>query len=277
MLRRTLAGGGLAVRRPAGKAAPMEWSDQGIVLSTRRHGEAALLVEAFTREHGLWRALVRGGASRRAGALEPGTEAAFRWRARLAEQLGAFQVEALRSRAAAVLDEPRALEGMTTALAMAAACLPEREAHPALYDGFLVLLQAIADDGPWQALLVRFELELLSVLGFGLDLGTCAVTGRNDHLTHVSPRTGRAVSAAAAEPYAERLLPLPDFLVRPGLAQVDGGDVVDGMVLTGHFLERHVLAPQQRSVPAVRVRLAARLAREAGRGHASGNLLSDRA
>lgn len=242
----------------------MEWSDRGVVLAARRHGEAAAYVELFTGEHGRHAGLVLGGWSRRQrGVLQPGNEVAARWRARLAEHLGTLTVELVRARASAHLDDPLRLAGLAAACATARAALPEREPHTPLYDGFLALLDAIEAADVWPAIYVRWEVELLKELGFGLDLRRCAVTGTADDLAYVSPRTGRAVSRAAAEPYRQRLLKLPSFLLASQAGAAEPDAVADGLALTGHFLERHVFAPQASRTPAARVRLVERFAREA--------------
>ena len=232
----------------------MDWRDRGFVLSARALGERDAVLSLFTREHGRHPGLVRGGAGRRLSPLlQAGNELHATWRARLSDHLGAFILEPGVAHGGALLDSPRRLAGLSAACATLEVCLPERESHARLFDGFEVFLDVLEQDGPWAALLVRFELELLADLGFGLDLSACAVTGAREGLTHVSPRTGRAVCAAEAAPYADRLLPLPAFLT--GQGEADGPALTAGFDLTGHFLERHVLAPQGRGLPAARVRL----------------------
>ncbi len=233
----------------------MEWSDEGIVLSARPHGETSAVVTLLTCEHGRHAGLVRGGQTPRARALyQPGNCVRARWRARLAEHLGAYVCEPLASHAAQLFDDPARLTALTAAAAICERALPEREAHPACFHGFVALLAAMQGDH-WAEAYVRWELALLAELGFGLDLTRCAAGGNNDHLAFVSPRTGRAVSLAAGEPYRDRLLVLPDFLA----GRSGGGtrEVAEGLRLTGHFLGRHVFAPQDLPLPAPRRRLAA--------------------
>jgi len=236
----------------------MEWTDQGIVLSNRPHGDAAALAVLLTREHGRHAGLVHGGrSSRQRGHLEPGTLVSARWRARLNEHLGTFTLEAVRGYAAGLLDDPLRLAALTAACALVEAALPEREPHPALFDGLLALLDLLDTAPAWPEAYVRWEVGLLGELGFGLDLDRCAVTGSNDYLAFVSPRTGRAVSAAVGEPFRDRLLPLPGFLIGRGFGGRE--EVSEGLHLTAFFLERHVLnAP----LPPARVRLAERLGRQ---------------
>ncbi len=238
----------------------MEWSDQGIVLSSRPQGEGAAVATLLTREHGRHAGMVMGGRSPRLrGTLEPGTLVAARWRGRLAEHLGQFTLEPVKGYAAAFFDDAVTLAALTSACALAEAALPEHEPHPALFDGMLALF-GLLDTPAWAESYVRWEVGLLAELGFGLDLDRCAVSGVNDYLAYVSPRTGRAVSASVGEPYRDRLLPLPDFLAGRG----GGGpaEVESGLRLTGHFLERHVLGGH---LPPARTRLTERYANTVAR------------
>jgi DNA repair protein RecO (recombination protein O) len=234
----------------------MDWRDQGIVLSARPHGEAASIVMLLTCGHGRHAGLVHGGQGRKArGVYQPGNLVAAAWRARLAEHLGTYGCELVTSYSAALLDEPDRLAALASAAAVSERALPEREPHPAAFEGLLALLEALEGDH-WAEAYVRWELALLAELGFGLDLSRCAAGGANDQLVYVSPKSGRAVSAAAGEPYKERLLALPGFLAGRG----GGGpaEVGEGLALTGAFLGRHVFAPQDRPLPAARRRLAER-------------------
>ncbi len=243
----------------------MDWTDDGIVLTRRHHGEAAAIVTLLTREHGRHAGLVRGGGGKRAAALyQPGNLLAARWRGRLAEHLGMFTAELTQSFAARALDDAARLGGVAAACAVLEATLPEREPHTALFEATLALLGAIdsaPDSAAWGAEYVRWECRCLGELGFGLDLDSCAVTGEREGLAFVSPRTGRAVSVAAGKPYADRLFALPAFL--RGETSPAPGDVAEGLRLTGHFLERHVLSPHGRRVPAARTRFVDRWRRSA--------------
>jgi DNA repair protein RecO (recombination protein O) len=237
----------------------MEWRDDGIVISVRRHGETSAIAELLTEHHGRFLGLVRGGRSRTMRpVLQAGNAVQATWRARLEDHLGIFQIEPLQLRAGSLIDDPFKLSGLA-ALAALAQLLPEREPHRRIYDALNVVLAAMDDDGVWPALVVRFELGLLDELGFGLNLASCAATGATSNLTHVSPRSGRAVSAAAAEPYRPKLLPLPEFLLGKGGAATPS-DVLEGMRLTGHFLARHVFDPRGIDEPEARRSLIARMA-----------------
>jgi DNA repair protein RecO (recombination protein O) len=245
----------------------IEWSDEGIVLSARRHGESAAIVALLTREHGRHLGLVPGGAGRRArGLYEPGNRLRAVWRARLAEHLGHYACELLESRAAGLLDDGARLAALSAATAVVDAALPEREPHARLFDGLDALIATLQAAPPlpvWTARYVRFELDLLADLGFGLDLARCAATGATEGLAYVSPKTGRAVSAAAAEPYRDRLLPLPAFLLRPADAEngAPSADILAGLTLTGFFLTQHVFGQRPAGPPAARDRLVTLLQR----------------
>lgn len=243
----------------------MEWSDDAIVLSVRAHGETSAIVEALTREHGRHAGLVRGGASRKAkSSLQPGNTLHVVWRARLNEHLGNFAMEPARSRAGHILEHRDALAGLNAFTAVTSAALPEREPHGSVFEAGEILLDAIAEDGfaHWGPLYVRWEAGLLDELGFGLDLSQCAVTGTADDLVFVSPRTGRAVSRAAAAPYKERLLALPPFLLGSQNATASMAEIAAGLRLTAHFLLDRVLAPHNKALPAARLRLAELALRE---------------
>ncbi|MEZ5775719.1 MAG: DNA repair protein RecO [Hyphomicrobiaceae bacterium] len=236
----------------------MEWTDEAILLSARPHGETASVVELLTRAHGRHAGLVHGGRSRRLRpVLQTGNHVDAEWRARLADQLGFFRLEPRRTYAAEAMDDPLALTGLQ-ALAAMARLLPERDPHPALFEIALFVLAYLGDRSVWPALLARFELALLDELGFGLDLKSCAATGSTEDLAYVSPKSGRAVSRAAGEPYRERLLRLPPLLL--GRGPTVKGDIGDAFLLTGTFLERHVLVPRGLASPEVRARLVAMLA-----------------
>jgi DNA repair protein RecO (recombination protein O) len=238
----------------------MDWSDEGIVLSARPHGESGLIVSLLTRTHGRHAGFVPGGGSRRASPVwQPGNVVEVGWRARLSDQLGNFTGELREPHAARALDDAVELAGLSAACAVADAALPEREPHPAMFDGFRAFLGALGHPG-WPAIYVRLELGLLQELGFGLDLEKCAVTGTSEDLAYVSPKTGRAVSRVAAGPYKEKLLALPGFLSTGGLP-ADDEQLRLGLDLTGYFLERHVFWPHNKPLPPARSRFMETLQR----------------
>ena len=239
----------------------MEWREEGVLLAVRKHGENAAIIEVFTPGHGLHSGVVRGGAGRRMGpVLQPGTQLDLTWRARLEDHLGAFSVEPVKLRAAEILGDALALAGLSAVCALLRFTLPDREPHAALYSRSVALLDALTATG-WPRAYLRWELALLEEMGFGLDLGRCAVTGRRDGLTFISPRTGRAVHADSAGDWADRLLPLPDSL-RPGSTGADLADILAGLQVTGYFLTQHLARAQgERPVPAARARFVDLLAR----------------
>lgn len=237
----------------------MDWTDEGILLSARPHGEASAIVEVLTSAHGRHAGVVRGGAGRKlAPVLQPGAQLALVWRARLDAQIGAFTVEPLRARAAAVLSDPERLAGLSALCALVGWALPEREPQPRLYPLTVDLADRIASGKGWFGPWLAWERALLEETGFGMDLSSCALTGVTEGLAYVSPRTGRAVTAAAAGAWADRLLPLPAALVDPD-APTGTAEMAAGLRTTGHFLAT-VLAPAlgDRPLPAARVRLAIR-------------------
>lgn len=233
----------------------MEFQDQGIIISLRKYGEYDAVIDVLTAEHGRHAGLVKGGMGRRQrGTLQPGNEVILTWRGRLETQLGSYNVELRNARSASFLDYPSKLGVLNSVCAILSTCLAEREEHRALYDGLQVLLDMLevvdhkAEN--WGALLVRWEIGLLSELGFGLDLSCCAATGVTDDLIYVSPKTGRAVSAAAGRPYHNKLLPLPAFLL--GAGPTSEQQVRDGLQLSEFFLERYVLYPHNKRIPQAR-------------------------
>ncbi|MCP4330830.1 MAG: DNA repair protein RecO [Alphaproteobacteria bacterium] len=239
----------------------MNWTDEGVVLSARKHGEHAVIVQLLTRAHGRHAGLVRGGAGARGrGMYLPGNKVGAGWRGRLAEHLGSYSCELIAAPAAVLLDEPLRLSALTAACAVAETALPEREEHPRLYAAFCTFLDHL-DGGDWLRAFVEWELILLTDLGYGLDLAACAATGSTDDLAYVSPKSGRAVSRQAGAPYRERLLPLPGFLI--GQGEPDEVAVSDGLVLTGYFLESRVYTVLERQIPAARIRFVDRLRRPA--------------
>lgn len=243
----------------------MEWTDEGLVIGFRRHGEGNAIVELMTRERGRHLGLVRGGGARRqASVLQPGNRVRAIWRARLEAQLGHFLLEPVSERAGRLMRLPHGAYGLSYLSALLH-LLPERDPHPGLF----MVCDAILDafDAPDNAgqLLARFELMVLKDLGFGLELERCAATGGANDLIFVSPRTGRAVSAAAGAPYSERLFALPTFLLGAVLPP-SGADVDDALLLTGYFLSRRIFEPRGLALPDTRhgFLMALRRAREAG-------------
>lgn len=244
----------------------MDWRDQGILLSSRRHGETSVIIDVFTPERGRHAGVVRGGASRRmAPVLQPGAQLDVEWRARLEDHLGTFRVEPLKSRAWTMSDR-MALAGLNTVCALLLFALPEREVHAELYRKTLILLDLLDQPEIWTLAYLNWELALLEEMGFGLDLRRCAVLGEKaNDLSYISPKTGRAVSRAGAGDWVDRLLPLPPCLMGHGPAP--DAEILQGFEVTGYFLKNQ-LAPHlgNRPLPEARARYVARFAAEVARG-----------
>ena len=239
----------------------MDWRDQGILLSVRKHGETSAIIDVFTPERGRHAGVVRGGTSRKlAPVLQPGARLDLVWRARLEEHLGAFTVELSKSRSAALFGDRDALAALNAITALLLFALPEREPHPRLHAATEAMLDLLGQSEAWPVAYLQWELALLEALGYGLDLSRCAVTGAPDDLVYVSPRTGRAVSGSGAGDWADRLLPLPPELL--GVVTPDLAEIGEGLGTTGHFLTHglaHALG--DRPLPEARARLVDRLTR----------------
>lgn len=242
----------------------MNWEDDALVLGGRRFGEGGLILDVLTANRGRRSGLVYGGASRRRrAAFEVGNALRVAWTGRLEEQLGRFEsAEPERERAARILDDPLALKALSCVTGLIRGVTSEGDdAGSALYGPSEVLLNALSDSDIWPALYVRWEFGLLSTLGFGLDLSACAISGANDGLTHVSPRTGRAVRGSEAAEYVDRLLPLPGFLL-DSTQIADPQQIWDGLLLTGHFIQTRLFTPMNRPVPPEREQLLRALQRK---------------
>lgn len=236
------------------------WSDHGYVLSVRAHGEGGGVVSVLTEHHGRHAGYVHGAQSTRKRALlEPGTKVSVEWKSRIADQLGTMTVEQERGLPAGIFDDPLKLSALMSACALCDDTLPEREGHPGLYHGFETLRDIMSED-IWAAAYIYWEIALLKELGFGLDLTRCAGGGDSRTLAYVSPKSGRAVSYAVAEPYKDKLLELPAFL-KPNGGPLDDAEILKGLMMTGYFLEHWVFAQHTRGVPDARLRLASRYAK----------------
>ena len=235
----------------------MEWTGDGYILAAKPHGETSCIVNVFTKDKGRHAGIVRGGRSRRMRPiLQAGNKVRVRWNARLSEHLGIFSIEPMESRAAALMLDKMSLAGLNAVVAISMQGLPEREPFAKLYDIFTLIIEQLEDAAVWPALYVRYELALLQALGYGLDMSQCTVTGESataTTLTHISPRTGRAVCFEAAQPYMDKLLKLPPFLISQ--AEVHGDDILDGLNLTGFFLKKWVFENTNRDLPEARLRM----------------------
>ena len=237
----------------------MEWDAPAIVLDARPYGEGDAIATVMTEEHGAHRGLARGGGARsRTATWQPGNLVQARWVARLADQLGSLSAELVHPGAALAMDDPLGLAMLSAACAVAEGALPEREPHPRVFEGLLHLIAHLPQGSAMLTELIRWEAVLLADLGYGLDLTSCAVTGETAGLVFVSPKTGRAVTAAGAGVWTSRLLPLPSFLT--GGDEAAPPDWRDGLRLTGHFLERDAFGHHHRPLPAARQMLYDRVA-----------------
>lgn len=250
----------------------MEWRDEGLIIGVKKHGETSLILEAMTRAHGRHLGLVRGGRSRKMQPLlQVGNQAEFVWRARLEEHLGTFAVEATELRAARVMAHAESLHALGLMAALLR-LLAERDPHPALFATANLIADHLDEPRLLPALLVRLEVEILAETGFGLDLQRCAATGVSADLIYVSPRSGRAVCAAAGQAYRDRLLPLPGFLLDQGdfgegnAKGPSAAEIRDGFRLTEFFLARDLFGPRGQDLPLARGAYLAELAKHPGWG-----------
>lgn len=233
----------------------MEFSDDGVILSARPHGETHAVVEILTRQHGRWAGLVYGGQGRKnQPLLQPGNGVVAQWKGRGADSLGHFTLELQSPRAGALLQDRLALCALSALTTIAAETLPERENHPGVYAAMTVVLDNLDDPALWPALFARWELGLLTALGFGLELDRCAATGSMQDLVYISPKTGRAISRGAGEPYKDRLLPLPGFL-RGSIPAATRAEALDALSATGFFLETRIFHLASRTLPDARLRI----------------------
>lgn len=240
----------------------MDWRDEGILLSVRRHGEHGAIIEVFTEEHGRHAGVVRNGASRKmAPILQPGAQLDVAWHARLENHLGSYTPELIRSRSAIAMADRMALAGLNAVTSLLAFTLPEREAQPQLYRRSTQILDLLDQPALWPLAYLKWEMALLEDMGFGLDLSECAVTGARDRLIYVSPKSGRAVSEKGAGEWADRMLPLPPVMLAEGDAP--DREISEGLLTTGHFLHNH-LAPElgNRPLPDARERFVTAFARQ---------------
>jgi len=234
----------------------MEWRDEGVILSSHKYGEFDAILEILTQDHGRHAGIVKGGMGRRQrGNIQPGNEVCVRWRGRLETHLGTYSIELKSARAVAFLYSPPKLAALNSCCSLLCLAIAENEPHKFLLDGFLAFLDTLEisdeDVSSWGPLLVRWELGLLSELGFALALESCASTGEIEELIYVSPKSGRAVSRLAGEPYHDKMLKLPDFL-QGNADNVTLEDVRQGLKLTEFFMARHMLEPHAKKIPQAR-------------------------
>jgi len=219
----------------------MEWTDQGILLSTRRHGEGAAIIDVLTQNHGRHAGLVRGGGARKmAATLQPGNQISLSWRARVEDQLGTFSVELFEARSGIFIASREKLYVFNALSSLLARYLPEREPNIALYTACIELLELMRSGAFWQHKYCLLEFEMLDVLGYGADRFTCAVTGSTQELHYISPMSGRAVSKKGATGYEDRLLPYPKIFTRKELSAIPAEEFHQSLRVSGYFFENKI-------------------------------------
>lgn len=243
----------------------MQWSDDAILLSVSKYGERGGVVGILCREQGIYRSISKNAYTKsQRGLFQPGNLVNIEWKARLSEHMGSITTELLQPIAPLLLDDPVALNALNSLCGLLLKTIHEREPHPALYDKSEALLQHMAAGNIWLPYYVKWEISLLRELGFGLDLSQCASTGEKTNLHYVSPKSGRAVCAHAAEPYKDRLLRLPAFLISDVAAEaISDADLRDGLKLTGYFLRNWIADPHRLAFPQAREQLFDRLEKRA--------------
>lgn len=236
----------------------MQWADAAIILSCRKYGESSAVVRVLAREHGISGGVVRGANSKNnRGIIQSGNVVSANWQARLSHQLGSFRIELLEAHAAHIMQDEAKLAALTAACTITEMALPERHPYPKIFAAlheFLHSLTAISPIHDWRYDYIKFELSLLAESGYGLDLSECAATGVTHDLIYVSPKSGRAVCRDAGEPYKDKMLPLPGFLLGEREKE-ELKEILAGIELTGYFLENSLLAPHGKKLPAARLRL----------------------
>ena len=227
----------------------MKWNDEGILIGTKFHGEKNCIIKVFTENHGLYSGLVQGGQTKKfRSSLQPGAQLVVAWSARLAEHLGTFQVDVESSRSNLFMGEKLRLYAFNSVCSMLISFLVDREDQNALYIQTRDLIEHLENGKGWLKKYVTWELLFLREIGFGLELSSCAVTGSTKHLSHVSPKTGRAVCYEVAGPWKDRLLKLPNFLLFSNdLTDISASDALEGLILSGHFFFNWVLPEYDRT------------------------------
>ncbi len=237
----------------------LDWQDSGIILSVRKHGETGGIASILTAEHGRTCGYVYGVSSvKKRGILEIGNQVSVSWHAKSQGQLGTFDLEIEQSNIADVLEDELKLTALQAICAMVDKTLAENEFHSGVYEGTKALIESFSGD-MWAVSYIFWEIGLLRELGFGLDLTKCVVTGAEEDLLYVSPKSGCAVSKAAGEIYKSKLLKLPPFL--RGESNFNDEDILDGLKLTGYFLLYRVFANIDQNLPEARLRLEQKYAK----------------
>lgn len=234
-----------------------QWQDQGIVIHARRHGENGAVVTLLTENYGRYSGYVRGATGKTMrGALELGNVVSAKWQSRVSDGLGGYTLELNENPSAHILHDPHKLLAIQAVCALCDAALPDREAHHGLFHGTLALFDAVKNQDIWLISYIYWEISYLKELGFSLDLSKCAGGGDQFDLKYVSPKTGRAVSGDAGEPYKEKLLALASFLAPNHTAEVkiDDEEIKKAFKMTNYFLEHWAFTHHSSGIPAPRLR-----------------------
>ena len=235
----------------------MQWSEEAIILATRKFGESGLLLTFFARSKGLYSGLVRGGQSKSKTAIyQVGNLVEATWRGRLEEQLGVFTAEAVNSIGAKLISEPLKLQALISINSIMRKTLIDSQPYVDLYITFKSFLEHLLDDERWEEGYVKMEMLLMQYLGFGLDLTECAVSGATVGLAYISPKTGRAVTAEVARGYEDKLFKLPRFLLDELANETE---IIEALKISEYFLEKHLFYPHGRKLPEERGRFVGSL------------------
>jgi DNA repair protein RecO (recombination protein O) len=233
----------------------MEWTDNAIILTTRKYGESAGIVSLLSKEHGFFKGLVRGIAGKKqCGIYQSGNLVEATWKGRLAEHLGNFSAELIAPNAAYIMSCKKRLAALNSICCILDQTLAEREQSAIIFTRLAAFIEALKDDSNWQLHYVFIELELLSHLGFGLDISECAATGSTENLTYISPKSGRAVCAEAGAPYHNKLFQMPSFLQNHDDATINPQEIKNGLNICSYFLEKYIFTPHNAKLPVARLR-----------------------
>ena len=206
--------------------------ENALVLSVKPLEDKKFIVSLFTKERGRHLGVVRKKTPPMTASFLTG-----RWKARLQEQMGSYFVDEERSGNLVFLDDAKRLNVLSSVCKLLDELLPEREDFEFFYEKTRDLLNNLTASD-FQRRYILWEIALLEVLGFGLDLSKCAGGGNSNDLAYVSPKTGRAVSRDMGEPYRDKLLPLPSFVLKDDILP-DEMSLLQGLNLTGYFLLNH--------------------------------------
>lgn len=220
----------------------MQWTDKGIIISSRKFSEKSVIIGALTENNGLHFGVVKNAYTKTSkGIFQQGNIVELTWKARLSEHMGSFSCELLESSTWYLIDQPKKLAAALSICNVIEKCLAEREPHREIFQYFCSFLESLKQDFLWEQAYIFLEIEMLSRLGFGLDFDSCAVTGQTDNLAYISPKTGRAVTEEGAGLYKDKLLKLPKFIATYGNSSYSEQEIIDGMKLTGYFLSKNIL------------------------------------